>query len=44
MARKRILVIFPKEWDREEFARGDVPKADRGFDISGTGRHTLSIG
>ena len=23
MARKRVLVIFPKEWDREEFARGD---------------------
>lgn len=36
MARKRILVIFPKEWDREEFARGgygDYEFVYEGFDL-----------
>ena len=36
MARKRILVIFPKEWDREEFARGDYADYEfvyEGFDL-----------
>src|SRR5688572_1259981 len=36
MARKRILVIFPKEWDREEFARGDYADYEfvyAGFDL-----------
>lgn len=36
MARKRILVIFPKEWDREEFARGDYAGYEfvyEGFDL-----------
>ena len=28
MARKRILVIFPKEWDRDELARGDYADFD----------------
>jgi hypothetical protein len=36
MARRRILVIFPKEWDREEFARGDYADCEfvyEGFDL-----------
>jgi hypothetical protein len=36
MARKRILVIFPKEWDREELARGDYAGYEfvyAGFDL-----------
>lgn len=36
MARKRILVIFPKEWDREEFSRGDYSDYEfvyAGFDL-----------
>ena len=36
MARKRILVIFPKEWDREEFSRGDYAGYEfvyAGFDL-----------
>ena len=36
MARKRILVIFPKEWDRDELARGDYADFDfvyEGFDL-----------
>jgi hypothetical protein len=36
MARKRILVLFPKEWDREEFARGDYSDHEfvfEGFDL-----------
>ena len=34
--KKRILVIFPKEWDREEFARGDYADYEfvyEGFDL-----------
>jgi hypothetical protein len=33
---KRILVLFPKEWDREEFARGDYAGYEfvyEGFDL-----------
>lgn len=36
MARKRILVLFPKEWDREEFSRGDYSDYEftyAGFDL-----------
>jgi hypothetical protein len=36
MSRKRILVVFPKEWDREEFARGDYADYEfvyEGFDL-----------
>ena len=36
MPRKRILVVFPKEWDREEFARGDYGDYEfvyEGFDL-----------
>ena len=36
MQRKRILVVFPKEWDREEFARGDYGDYEfvyEGFDL-----------
>ena len=36
MARKRVLVLFPKEWDREEFARGDYADYEfvyEGFDL-----------
>ena len=36
MARKRILVIFPKEWDRDELARGDYADFEfvyEGFDL-----------
>jgi hypothetical protein len=36
VARKRILVVFPKEWDREEFARGDYADCEfvyEGFDL-----------
>ena len=36
MARKRVLVLFPKEWDREEFARGDYSDYEfvyEGFDL-----------
>ena len=36
MARKRVLVIFSKEWDREEFARGDYADYEfvyEGFDL-----------
>ncbi len=36
MRRKRILVIFPKEWDRDEFARGDYADCEfvyEGFDL-----------
>ena len=34
--RKRILVVFPKEWDREAFARGgyeDYEFVEAGFDL-----------
>lgn len=36
MKRKRILVIFPKEWDRDEFSRGDYADYEfvyEGFDL-----------
>ena len=36
MARRRVLVIFPKEWDREEFSRGDYADCEfvyEGFDL-----------
>ena len=36
MARKRILVVFAKEWDRDEFSRGDYADFDfvyEGFDL-----------
>ena len=36
MARKRVLVVFPKEWDRQEFARGDYSDYEfvyEGFDL-----------
>lgn len=36
MAKKRILVVFPKEWDREEFARADYSDYEfvyAGFDL-----------
>jgi len=36
MAKKRILVVFPKEWDREAFARGgfeDYEFVEAGFDL-----------
>jgi len=36
MARKRVLVVFPKEWDREEFSRGDYAGYEfvyAGFDL-----------
>ncbi|MDA0276601.1 MAG: ATP-grasp domain-containing protein [Proteobacteria bacterium] len=35
-SRKRILVVFPKEWDREAFARGsyeDYEFVEAGFDL-----------
>jgi hypothetical protein len=34
--RKRILVVFPKEWDRDEFSRGDYADCEfvyEGFDL-----------
>ncbi len=36
MKRKRILVVFPKEWDRDEFSRGDYADYEfvyAGFDL-----------
>jgi biotin carboxylase len=36
MARKRVLVVFPKEWDRQEFGRGDYSGYEfvyAGFDL-----------
>lgn len=36
MARKRVLVVFPKEWDRQEFARVAHPEYEffyAGFDL-----------
>jgi len=36
MARKRVLVLFPKEWDREELGRGDYADYEfvyAGFDL-----------
>jgi biotin carboxylase len=36
VSRKRILVVFPKEWDRDEFARGDHAGYEfvyEGFDL-----------
>lgn len=36
MARKRVLVVFPKEWDREEFSRGEYADYEfvyEGFDL-----------
>jgi hypothetical protein len=36
MRRKRVLVLFAKEWDREEFARGDYADYEfvyEGFDL-----------
>lgn len=36
MAKKRVLVVFPKEWDRQEFARGDYSDYEfvyEGFDL-----------
>ena len=36
MRKKRVLVLFAKEWDREEFARGDYADYEfvyEGFDL-----------
>jgi hypothetical protein len=36
MARKRVLVVFPKEWDREELSRGEYGDFEfvyEGFDL-----------
>jgi hypothetical protein len=36
MARKRVLVVFPKEWDREEFSRDEYADYEfvyEGFDL-----------